>query len=218
MLKNRRTIRELNFRADYSYTRLENLIQFIQGRYDNVAERGIHSAEFLGKLYLQGGHRVELSYTWLQISTADKGRFRSMPEHWFNLSGVFSLLPETLQATGTVLVRGALEDPNRLVEYRDYELNELGRPRLIGSPEGTEESLFVQPHELVMDRIAPRAELQVGVTYTGIRHLRLSAHAYNALDARNHNPDAFFDYEPRLEFVPNPFEDFRFLVNATYTY
>jgi outer membrane receptor protein involved in Fe transport len=216
LFKGERRIRELNFRADYSYTRLENLIQIVGGRYENSADRGIHSGEFLGKLYLQGGHRVELGYTWLRTQMEDKGRFRAMPEHWFNLGGVFNLIPGKLEATTTLRVLGAFEDPNRLVEYRDKRIDPLTGQvvDLAGMPG----FIDVQPHEMVVDRVPPAAELMAGVAFTGVPRLRLTAAAYNAFNAHHYQPDAFHEYEPRLEFVPSPYEVFRFVVNAAYNY
>ncbi len=215
IFKGERRLREVNFRADYSYTRLQNLIQIVQGRYENTAERGIHEAEFLGKVFIAGGHHIELGYTWMIINTADKGRFRAMPENWFNLTGVFAL-SDSLTASTNLRVLGAHEDANRLVEYRTLSFNENGQ--VLNSLTGMTGPLVVQPHEMVLDRIPPAADLTVGLEYTGIKRLSLSAYAYNAFNGRYYQPDAFFDYEPRLEYLPNPAEDFRFQVHATYHY
>ena len=38
------------------------------------------------------------------------------------------------------------------------------------------------------------------------------------LDARRYQPDAFMDFEPRNEYVPNPYEKFRFFASATLAY
>ena len=216
IFKGERRIRELNFRADYSYSKLENFIQIVQGQYDGGGNRGIHSAEFLGKLYIQGGHRLELSYTWLRMNLSDKGRHRSMPEHWFNLGGYFNLIDGKLAATTNLRVLGAMEDANRLVEHRDYGYDDMGR--VINLETGSPENLRVFPHELTVDRLPPGADLSAGLIYTGVRGLRLMAMAYNAFNARYYQPDAFFDYEPRLEFLPNPYEDFRFVLDAVYSY
>ncbi|MEM9494077.1 MAG: TonB-dependent receptor, partial [Myxococcota bacterium] len=181
IFKGRRRIRELNFRADYSYTKLDNLIQIISGQYQNTADRGLHSAEFLGKLYIQGGHRLELSYTWLRMDLGGRGRHRSMPEHWFNLGGYFNLIDGTLAATTNLRVLGAMEDANRLIEHRDYVYDEAGQ--IINSTNGQEGQLTVEPHEMVLDRLPPGADLSAGLLYTGVSGLRLSAMVYNALNA-----------------------------------
>ena len=74
------------------------------------------------------------------------------------------------------------------------------------------------PSELVKDRIPPTAELSVGVTYMPNEKLQISGEVFNALNGRFYQPDAFFNYEPRLEFLPNPYEDLRAYVGATYQY
>ncbi len=214
LLKGRRRIRELNLRADYSYTRLSDFISVFSGRYANEGERGIHSAELLAKLYLKGDHRLELAYTWLQVSSSDRGVFRSLPEHWFNVGGVFNLIPGALEAHGTLRVFGAFEDPNVRVEARDLAFDELGQPSGEGMGQRT-----VWPYEQVLDRIPPSGELQIGVRALFPKyHTTVQATAYNALNARRYQPDSFFDYEPRLEFLPNPYEDFRFFASATVNY
>jgi outer membrane receptor protein involved in Fe transport len=211
IFKGDRRIRELSFRADYSYTRLENLIQYSAGEWRNSANRAIDSAEFLGKLYVQGGHRIELGYTWLRVNTGDKGRFRSMPEHWFNLGAVFNLVDKKLTATSNLRVTGAYEDANRLVEYRDLVFDEMGNL-------GAGSTLVVNASEVVMDRLPPIADLELGVTWMPTPKILLRGTVFNALNGRFYQPDAFFDYEPHLEFLPNPYEDFRAYVSAAYQY
>ena len=71
--KGERRIRELSFRVDASYTRIDNLIQVTQGKYSNSGECGIASLELLAKLYVQGNHRLELGYTYLRVDTSDTG-------------------------------------------------------------------------------------------------------------------------------------------------
>lgn len=204
IFKGERRIRELSFRIDGSYTRINNLIQVSSGRYGNSGERGLASVEFLGKLYVQGGHRVELGYTYLRGDTSDKGRLRALPEHWFDLATVFSLGAH-LSATSRLKVTGAAEDPNRLVEYRDTTMD----PTTIRTVSAT---------DLVLDRIPPIAELSLGISYTPSRKLTIRATAYNALAGHYYQPDPFFDYEPHLEYLPNPYEGFRAYLSALYHY
>jgi hypothetical protein len=40
----------------------------------------------------------------------------------------------------------------------------------------------------------------------------------NAFNARYYQPDAFFSYEPRVEFLPNPAEGVRGYLSAVYRY
>jgi hypothetical protein len=208
-------LRELAFRADYSYTLVSNFIGITGGRYDNTEDRAMHMAEFLGKIYLRGGHRLELGYTWFRMLTADRGWWRAFPENWFNLTGVFHLSDDLL-ATSNLRVLGAMEDPNRIVEYRNRAYNEFGK--VINTATDQRELTVSRVNEMVLDRLPPGADLTLGLSYTGFRRLTLNAIAYNSLNARYFQPDAFHDYEPRYEMLPNPYEDFRFHLNATYHY
>jgi outer membrane receptor protein involved in Fe transport len=226
LFKNQRRIRELNFRLDYSYTQIKNLIQITGGQYRNSDDRGVHSAEFLSKLYVQGGHRFELGYTWLRVATADRGLMRVMPEHWFNLLGVFNVIDNKLVASTNLKVLGAMEDANRLVEHRDFrycqpadEAMSLCRLGDIYDTTGQGRGFLVtRPSDLVLDRLPPHADLMLGLTWAATSSLVLNAQVFNTLNGRYYQPDAFFDYEPRLEFLPNPYEDFRAYLGATYTY
>ncbi len=215
LFRGEKRIREFNFRADYSYSRITNLIQINGGVYQNSGERGMHSGEFLGKLYLRGGHRVELSYTWLKMNMADKGVFKAMPEHWFNLTSVF-FLSSKLRATMNLRVAGAMEDPNRIVEYRDLAYDDEGRVvDLSVNPDmPPRQGKTVWPHEMVLDRLPPIGDMTLGLAYQATKKLELSAFAYNVLNQMSYQPDAFHDYEPRLEFMANPNRDFRFVLNA----
>jgi outer membrane receptor protein involved in Fe transport len=206
--KGERRIRELSFRIDGSYTRINDLIQISSGNYLNSGERGLASVEFLGKLFVQGGHRIEFGYTWLRGDTSDKGRLRALPEHWFDLATVFSLIPNKLTATTRLKITGAAEDPNRLVEYRGLTFDANGEPQ----------SLEVSATDLVLDRIPPIADLSLGMTYTPTKRLSIRASAYNVLFNHAYQTDVFFDYEPHLEYLPNPNQGFRAYVSALFQY
>jgi outer membrane receptor protein involved in Fe transport len=209
IFKGERRIRELSFRLDGSYTRLDDLIQVTSGTYANSGKRGLASVEFLGQLYLQGGHRLQLGYTWLKGDTSDKGPLRELPEHWFDLATVFNLVDHKLTATTDLRITGAAEDPNRLVEYRDSSFDASGN---VMNP------VTVASTDLVMDRIPPIAELSFGMTWTPTKKLTVRGMIYNALVGQYYQPDAFFDYEPHLEYLPNPFASFRAYLSALYTY
>jgi outer membrane receptor protein involved in Fe transport len=212
IFKGERSIRELSFRVDGSYTRVNNLIQVASGTYFNSGERGLASLEFLGKLYLQGGHRMELGYTYLRGDTSDKGRLRALPENWFSLAGVWSLLGDKLTATTTLRVSGAAEDPDRLVEYRGITYADQPKP---GSAVN---STTVNATDLVLDRLPPIADLSLGVQFLPMPKLAIRVTAYNALVGHTYQPDVFFDYEPHLEYLPNPYEGFRAYATVVYQY
>lgn len=207
--KGERRIRELAFRVDGSYTRLFDLIQITSGNYRNTPERKVASAEFLGKLYIQGGHRLELGYTYLKVATNDKGLYRNLPEHSFTLASVFSLISNKLTATSTLKVSGAAEDPNRLVEYRGTGFDANGDPMT---------PVNVNATDLVMDRLPPIAELALGVLYTPTPKLSLRASVYNVLVGHFYQPDVNYDYEPHLEYLASPYEGFRAYLSAMYQY
>lgn len=209
IFKGDRRIRELSFRLDGSYTRLNNLIQVTAGNYFNSADRGISSGEFLGKLYVQGGHRLELAYTWMRVATADRGLIRSLPEHWFNFTTVFNLVSDKLTATTNLKVTGSAEDPNRLVEYRDSTYN------MDGHVQG---AVQVYATDVTLDKLPPAAELSLGLTWTPIEKLMVRATVYNALMQHHYAPDAFFDYEPHLEYLATPYEGIRAYFSAMYHY
>lgn len=209
IFKGERSIRELSLRLDGSYTRVANLIQVNSGAYNNTGDRGISSAEFLGKIYLAGGHRVELAYTWLRVATADRGLIKSLPEHWFNFSTVFALISTKLTGMTNLKIAGAAEDPNRLVEYRDSRYDSTGR---VASP------VVVPASDVVLDLLPPIADLSAGITWTPIRKLLVRATVYNALLQHSYQPDVNFDYEPHLEYLPNPYEGIRAYLSMMYQY
>jgi outer membrane receptor protein involved in Fe transport len=209
IFKGERRIRELSFRIDGSYTRIQNAIQVQAGNYFNAGDRGLRSGEFLAKLYLQGGHRIEFGYTYLVGETSDKGRLISLPENWFNLATVWNLVTNKLTATTNLKVAGAAEDPNRLVEYRNLGFDPMG------SPTGT---VSVAATDLVLDRLPPIAELTIGLQYHPTPKVAVRATIYDALFAHQYQPDAFGDYEPHLEYLPNPYEGFRAYLAASYQY
>ena len=209
IFKGERRIRELSFRLDASYTRLDNLIQVNAGNYFNAGPRDLASVELLGKLYLQGGHRIEMGYTYLRGDTSDTGLERGLPEHWFNLSGVWSLIPDKLTFTTNLKIAGAAEDPNRLVEYRGSFYDANGN---------VVDPVTVAATDLVMDRIPPMADLSLGLTWTPRPKLSVRATVLNALDGHFYQPDVFFDYEPHFEYLPNPYEGIRAYVSALFQY
>jgi outer membrane receptor protein involved in Fe transport len=221
IFKGERRIRELSFRVDGSYTRINNLIQVASGNYGNSGDRGMASLEFLGKLYLQGGHRLELGYTYLRGDTSDKGRLRALPENWFSLAGVWSLWGNKLTATTTFKVTGAAEDPNRLVDYRHstYLMCPADPACATGSKPGSVQNpVSVAATDLVLDRLPPIADLSLGLTYAPTPKLAIRATAYNALFSHTYQPDVFYDYEPHLEYLPNPYEGFRAYLSVMYQY
>jgi hypothetical protein len=115
-----------------------------------------------------------------------------------------------LSVTTRLKITGAAEDPNRLVEYRDSMFD----PNTGAIVNDT----TVSATDLVLDRIPPAADLSFGLAFTPTKKLAIRATAYNALFGHYYQPDAFFDYEPHLEYLPNPYEGFRAYLSALYQY
>jgi outer membrane receptor protein involved in Fe transport len=217
IFKGERRIRELTFRVDGAYTRMHNFISIVGGSYANTGERALSSVEFLAKLYVQGGHRLELGYTYLTGYASDVGQLRSIPENSFSLAGVWQLISNKLSATTMLKVNGAAEDPNRLVEYRGVTCAANDTLCKSGSLSPTS-SVTVLPTDLVYDRLPPVADLTLGLQYTPTPKIALRATAYNALFSHAYQPDVYFDYEPHLEYLPNPYEGFRAFLSVSYQY
>lgn len=80
------------------------------------------------------------------------------------------------------------------------------------------QSVAVAATDLVLDRIPPIAELSLGFAYAPTKHLTIRGSAYNVLVSHAYQPDVFGDYEPHLEYLPNPYAGFRAYLSALYTY
>ena len=122
---------------------------------------------------------------------------------------MFNLVDDKLTSTTNLKVMGAAEDPNRLVEYRDTSYTPDGGVMNVVHPQAT---------DMVMDRLPPIAELSVGLTYTPMENLLVRATVYNALLQHYYQPDAYYDHEPHLEYLPNPYEGIRAYLSAMYQY
>jgi outer membrane receptor protein involved in Fe transport len=114
ILHNVHKIRELEVRLDYSYTFLSNFILLQEDAYVNSGQRSIHSVEAYGKLYLEGGHFLTASYTFLYALSSDSGYLKNSPNHWVSLGGSFNLVKNTLDVNVNLLVTGSYSDPNRV--------------------------------------------------------------------------------------------------------
>jgi hypothetical protein len=88
----------------------------------------------------------------------------------------------------------------------------------MSDPPGEVVPIRVAPTDLTLDRLPPAADLSLGFTLTPIDKLSIRGTVFNAFNARYYQPDAFFDYEPRLEFLPNPWEDIRAYLSAQVAY
>jgi outer membrane receptor protein involved in Fe transport len=214
LLKGVKRVRELNLRADLAYSTIDDYIGYVGGRYRNVGDRGIRSGELLAKLYLTGGHRLELAYTANYVVTTDQGAYLGTPHHWFRLSAVHRLA-RPLELATVLRVYGAFQDANRRIEARGLTRDPVNGSADLANPQQT---VTVAPTEMVIDRMPPAAELQIGVRwwpgFVSDRRLELQATAHNALGNLRPSYDNF-NLEPRFEIGPTQFEGFRLFVSAT---
>jgi outer membrane receptor protein involved in Fe transport len=210
LLRGVRHIRELTLRLDYSYSVLDHVIEVTNGRYDNSARRGISSSEVLARLYLTGDHRIQLGYSFLRIVDSGKGYVLSAPNHWITLAGSFTLVPGRLEATTSLYVAAATEDPNRVasVDPARCPPGVPPSPAVCGADARTS--------DLTLDRLPAVALWNVGLRWRSVRipGLEIDGFIANVLDQRWYYPDAFYDLTPQLEISPYPGLGRSFMVRA----
>jgi len=202
VLRNVRNVRELELRVDYSYTVLANLIEIRSNTYGNTGKRGIHSVEGYAKLYLNGDHFLQASYTYLNVNSTDVGVVRYAPKHWAVIGASFNLVKHTLDVNANLSVFGAYEDPNRY-------------PGVSGGAAGA--TTTARTTDLTWDRLTPVALLQLGFRLRFLKErLGISGQFYNVLNQRYYQPDALYDITPTVEVRPNPQPGFNFFAQASY--
>ena len=207
VLRNVRKIRELELRADYSYTVLSDLIQIRGGLYGNTGKRAIHSVEGYAKLYLQGDHVLQASYTYLDAVSTDAGVIRQAPNHWFVIGGSFNLVKNLLDVNMNLTLFGAYEDPDR---YPSSTTGGVGGPNHVSTTTAS-------PSDLTFDRLTPVANLQLGFRLRFLRDkLQFSGQFYNVLNQHYYYPDPFYDLTPTIEMTPMPAPGFNFFANISY--
>lgn len=200
-LRRERMIRELDVRASYAYTRLDDLIVITSDTYQNAGRRGIHAAEALARFHLEGGHRMDFGYTWQAVAADDLGALRSIPNHWLHAAVASSWLGDALRGALALHVFGAAEDPGRLVEYRGLAADPRTGNASLSDPS---QSVAVAPTDIVLDRLPSRAVLDANLRYRGRRGLFVEAAVHNALAGDGFREDPFQDYFPQNEVLPDP--------------
>ena len=214
VLRNVRKIRELTMRADYSYTRIDNLIVVNNGGYQNSGKRGIHSAEFLGRLYLRGDHTIQLGYTFAQIADDQKGLDHYTPNHWFTFNTSFNVVRGRMDAVSTLWLSGSTLDPNRLPTLTNGFC-------MSGVPASTSTcGADARVSDVALDRLPAIARWNLGLRVRNVidERLELTAFVYNVLDQHYFYPDAFYDLSPQLETQPFPGMGRAFFANLRYRY
>ncbi|MCU1282310.1 MAG: hypothetical protein JWM53_5856 [bacterium] len=207
LLRNIRKVRELELRGDYSYTVLSNLIQIRGGVYGNSGKRAIHSVEGFAKLYLNGDHFLQASYTYLNSTTTDSGVVRTVPNHWVVLVDSFNIIKNLLDVNMNLSIFGAYEDVNRVPTQVDTS---AGGSQFTGTTDA-------RTTDLVFDRLTPVANLQLGFRLRFMKDkLQVSGQFYNVLNQHYYYPDNFSDLTPTIEMTPLPAPGFNFYANVSY--
>jgi outer membrane receptor protein involved in Fe transport len=204
IIKNKKRIRRWSVRVNYSYTTLLNMIRLVGGRYHNSTEKALHAVEFISDLYLEGGHRFALSYTYVRqhgSSHIDGGMFRAVPNHWATAGAVFNLLTRKnlrLDVNVTARFIGPFEDPNRILICSGNECQ-------------------ARMSDMVWDRMPPVALLNAGLRLrirAGKKPMEFSANFYNILDAKYWTSDVFQDLQADVEMQPGGGQRFHFFLQA----
>jgi outer membrane receptor protein involved in Fe transport len=209
VLRNIRKVRELELRADYSYTVISNIIQIQRGAYANFGKRAIHSVEGYAKLYLNGNHFLQASYTYLYAASTDAGIIRNTPNHWVVLGGSFNIVKSLLDLNANLNIFGAYEDVNRYPTTAAVGLGGVGT--------GLISTTSAPTSSLTFDRLTPVAVLQLGFHLRFVNErFQISGQFYNVLNQHYWFPDNFNDLTPTLENTPNPAPGFNFFARASY--
>jgi outer membrane receptor protein involved in Fe transport len=211
VLRNVRKVRELELRVDYSYSILKDVIQLRESVYGNTGDRAIHSVEGYAKLYLNGDHFLQASYTYLYAYASDVGVVRALPNHWVVLGGSFNIVKNLLDLNFNLRVFGASQDPNRYP-------GGPGGGVVYGPTLSTPATTTAQTSNLTFDRLTPVADLQLGFRLRFLKDkLQFSGQFYNVLNQHYYYPDNFYDLTPTVEQIANPGPAaFNFFANLSY--
>ncbi len=189
VLRNVGPIRALQLRADYSYTLLDGLILVSRGRYQNsridsasgdgLSQRYIHAVEASARMRI-ATHDLSLGYSFLNITTNDRGLLRSVSPHNFSAGWVIALIPGWLDWNGTLLIYSTSDDPN-----------------ITPSTTLADGTTVATASDLTFDRLPPYALLNSGLRARFLKdRLWTSIHFFNILNQRYYYPDQFYSPIP----------------------
>ena len=198
-------VRRLSVRADYSYTRMNNVVSFPAGRYVNSGARDIHGVGLTGKLHFYGDHELWLSYSFVDVVDSEIGRLRNIANHVINAGGRLSFFQGRLRLATVLTVRGTMEDLNRTTLAPTPASGILGA----AVPDAVEVlSTGLEVTEIptaVLWRLGIEGRKLFGVWGVG-------AWVYNVLDDRYSDADFFFD--DRIMSRPQPKPGLAFFVET----
>lgn len=113
LLERYRGIRKLYLRADYSYSRISNLIIRPQLVAINAGERTAHSVEFAMVLEGMKGWNFWANYYFLDLVDAQTGPVRNVARQKVNLGGALKLFGGKLELSTVLSLIGPRDDLNR---------------------------------------------------------------------------------------------------------
>lgn len=204
VLRNVRPIRELELRVAYSYTVLTNLIQVVSELYVNAGKRAIHSVEGHAKLFLEGGHVLRASYTYLHSTTNDLGEVRTIPRQWFTLGAAFNLVENILDLNTNLTVLAPYEEPNPYLFGATLDGQPIARQREAGG--------------LTIDRLTPVALLQLGFRLRFFKErLAINGQFYNVLNQHYNLVNGVYDVSG-FPGTPTPAPGFNFYGSVSYRF
>jgi iron complex outermembrane receptor protein len=211
LLRNVHKVRELELRIDYSYSVLKDVIQIRSGIYGNTGDRAIHSVEAYGRLYLNGDHFLQASYTYLYSFASDVGVIRALPSHSVVLGASFNVVKGLLDINFNLRVTGAYQDPNRYPSGQSSGI-------FFGPTLGTPATTIAATSAVTFDRLTPVADLQLGFRFHFFKNrLQVSGQFYNTFNQHYYFPDNFYDLVPTIEQMANPAPAaFNFFGNISY--
>jgi outer membrane receptor protein involved in Fe transport len=202
LLERYKGIRKLYLRADYSYSRISNLIIRPQLIAINAGERTANSVEFA--MFLEGmkGWNVWLNYYFLDLVDAQTGPVRNIARQKVNVGGALKLLGGKLELSTVLSLIGPRDDLNRefLTDAAHATLSFPG-------------AYVTTPAMLRIDHMGWLPLWRVGAWVRNVvPKVDFSLFVDNLLDVRYAIPDS--DWQARQALMPTPMPGLTFMLSA----
>ncbi|MBN1945397.1 MAG: TonB-dependent receptor [Bradymonadales bacterium] len=189
LLRDQGIIDQWFFRADYSFTIMEDVIRNIGGTFENSGVRYIHTVEAVSRLRFVGHHELSLSYYFVNAEDDTSGPLRNIANHIFNAHGRLQILQDMLHLSADLTWIGPREDANRRVVAGDD-------PSAI---------VMVFPSDVFIEKLDPVWLLRAGVRVENVLdRFHFGVFGYNCLDQEYSDPDFYFDRQVIIRPQPRP--------------
>ena len=177
------------FRADYSFTVLDDLIDNTPTGFENAGTRFIHSVEMLSRLTFANQHEISLAYYYVDAEDDAQGPIRSIANHIVNAHGRLQIVADVFHFAADLTLIGPREDANRQV----------------GEPGEPGEVVEVYASDVVIDRLDPVWLVRAGFRAENIAdRFAFSLFGYNIANQDYAVPDPFFDDRVATRPFPMP--------------